>query len=415
LLTPANHTITLKNVGTTYSDLDQITLQSPPPALGIGTYQETNTNLTYNGNWTPNPNASTLGGSRTYTNDATATVTFSTDSTVGKVIIYRSTYLTGVYGSFQVFVDGSATPIATINNTSASLLYAQPYTFLLTPGSHTITLKNVGTTYSDLDQITLQAPPPALGIGTYQETNTNLTYNGNWTPNPNASTLGGSRTYTNDATATVTFSTDSSVGKVIIYRSTYLTGVYGSFQVFVDGSATPFATINNTSASLLYAQAYTFLLTPGSHTITLKNVGTTYSDLDQITLQAPPPALGIGTYQETNANLTYNGNWTPNPNASTLGGSRTYTNDATATVTFSTDSSVGRVIIYRSTYLTGVYGSFQVFIDGAATAFITINNTSASLLYAQPYTFLLTPGSHTITLKNVGTTYSDLDQITLQP
>ncbi len=411
-VTPGSHTVELRNIGTTYSDLDQITLLAAATPLSVGTYQETDANLIYSGIWTSSSTASALGGARKYTNDPNGTVTFNIDNTVGRITIYRSTYMAGVYGSLHVFVDGVATPIATINNTSSAFLFQQPFTFAITPGNHSITLKNVGSTYSDLDQITLQAAPLALTVGSYQETDANLTYSGIWTSSSTASALGGARKYTNDPNGSVSFTIDGSVGLVTIYRSTYMAGVYGSFQVLVDGALV--TTINNTSSAFMFQQPFTFAVIPGSHSITFKNVGTTYSDLDQITLQAPPAALAVGTYEETDANLTYSGTWTSSSTASALGGSRIYTNDMNGSVTFSIDNSVGRVTIYRTTYMAGVYGALQVFLDGAVTPFMTINNTSSGFMFQQPFTFAVIPGSHTIRLKNVGTTYSDLDQITLQ-
>ncbi len=413
VVTPGDHIITLKNVGSTFSDLDQITLQPPAAPLPAGTYQETEPNLTYSGIWTPSVTTSALGNGRSFTNDPNGSVTFSINNTVGRVTIYRTTYLAGVYGSMQVFMDGAATPFTTINNTSSGFLFQQPFTFAVTPGDHMITLKNVGSTYSDIDQITLQAAAP-LSAATYQEDNAALSYNGNWLSASAAGALGGTRKYTNDPNASVTLSINNSVGRITIYRTTYLAGVYGSLQVYLDNGTTPVTTINNTSSAFLYGQPFTFAVTPGNHVITLKNVGTTYSDLDQITLQAPPAALSVGNYDETNSNLVYSGNWLSASATGTLGGTRSYTNDPNASVTFSINNSVGRVTIYRTTYLAGVYGALQIYLDGNVTPFMTINNTSSAFLYGQPFTFAVLPGSHTITLKNVGATYSDLDQITLQ-
>ncbi len=410
-VSPVGHTIELRNVGSTYSDLDQITLLAAAAPLSTNTYQETEPSLIYNGNWTSSSQSSALGGSRKYTNDPNATVTFNVDSSVWRITIYRTTYVAGVYGSLQVFVDGVATPFTTINNTSSAFLFGQPFSFTITPGNHSITLKNVGSTYSDLDQITLQAPPSALALGSYQETDPNLVYSGTWTPSSTSLAFGDSRIYTNDPNGSVTFSINNSVGRVTIYRSTYMAGVYGSLQVFVDG--TPVTTINNTSTTFLFRQPFTFEVTPGSHIIVLKNVGTTYSDLDQITLQTATAPLAVGSYQETEPNLIYNGVWTDSSTPSAFGNARRYTNDPNATVSFKITNAVGLVTIYRTTYVAGVYGSMQVFVDG--TAVTTINNTSAAFLFQQPFTFAVIPGNHTITLKNVGTTYSDLDQITLQP
>jgi len=407
-----NHTIELRNVGSNYSSLDYIDLLPPAQPLTVNTYQETEPNLSYSGNWVPNTTSSALGGSRSYTNDPNATVSFKINNTVGRVTIYRTTYLAGVYGSMQVFIDGAETPFTTINNTSSAFLFQQPFTFAVTPGNHTIELRNVGSTFSDIDQITLAPPATTLTNGTYQETDANLTYSGTWTSASASAALGGTRIYTNDPNASVSFNVDVGVVRVTIYRTTYVAGVYGSMQVFVDGASTPLTTINNTSSAFLYGQPFTFTVTPGGHTITLKNVGSTYSDIDQIKLQAAAaPLTGGNIYQETDANLTYNGLWTSSSTQEAFGGSRIYTNDPNATVSFNIDANASHITIYRTTYVAGVYGAMQVFLDGAAIPLATIDNTSSTFLYRQPFTFSVKPGNHTVTLKNVGTTYSDIDQI----
>ncbi len=406
-VTPGNHTILIKNVGSTYGVLDQITLYAPPSSLPIGVYQETESNLSYAGNWSSSSTSSALGNAWTNTNDANASVTFSIDNTVGQITVYRATYLTGLYGSFQVYVDGAL--FTTINNTSSTFLTQQPFTFAVIPGNHTVMLKNGGSTYSNLDQITLEAPKTPLTIGSYQETDPNLIYNGTWTNTTTASALGGAWKYTNDANGNVTFSIDNTVGRVTVYRTTYQAGVYGSFQVYVDGVLA--TTINNTSSTFQFQQPFTFEVTPASHIITLKNVGSTYSVLDQISLQAPTTPLAVGSYQETEPNLIYNGTWTNTATSSALGGAWTYTNDPNATVSFKINNTVGKVTVYRSTYVAGSYGSFQVYVDGVLLT--TINNTSSSFLTQQPFTFNVTPGNHTILIKNVGSTYGVLDQITL--
>ncbi|MBI1281513.1 MAG: S8 family serine peptidase [Anaerolineaceae bacterium] len=409
-VSPTGHNIELRNVGSTYSVLDQISLLSTSSPLSAGNYQETDPSLIYNGIWTDASTTSALGNAWRYTNDANGTVSFAIDNTVGRVTIYRTTYLAGVYGSFQVFLDGSTVPVATIDNTSSTFMFQKPFTFFVTPGNHIVTLKNMGSTYSVLDQITLQAPLTPLSVGTYQESDSNLSYSGNWITSNTTSALGNSWIYTNDANASVSFGIDNTVGRVTIYRTTYAAGVYGSFQVYVDGVLV--TTINNTSSTFMFQQPYTFVVTPGSHNIMLKNVGSTYSVLDQITLQAPLTPLSVGTYQETEARLVYNGAWTDVSTSSALGNSWRYTNDANANVSFTIDNTVGRVTIYRTTYAVGVYGSFQVYVDGVLVT--TINNTSSTFMFQQPYTFVVTPGSHNIMLKNVGSLYGVLDQITLQ-
>ena len=404
ITSPGNHTITLKNVGATYSSIDQITTLSVAQTLGAGIYQESYPDLTYSGIWTSGANSLMLGNAWTYTNDPNASVSFKIDSSVSRVVIHRVTYLAGVYGVMNVYLDNNlTTPIATINNNSATILYQQPFLFSIPiPGNHTVTIKNIGSTYGTLDQISLLGPTPRLSVGDYQETDASLTYSGIWTTGANTSMLGNGWTYTNDANASLSFKIDSSVSRVVIYRTTYLAGVYGSMKVYLDTDlTTPIATMDNTNATggLLYQQSFLISIpSTGNHTITIKNVSATYGSIDQISLLGTPPSLPPGTYQEDNINLTYSGTWTPQAVSGALGGVRSYTNQDGASVSFKIDSTVSRVIIYRSTYLAGVYGSMKVFLDAdLLNPIATINNASPTFLLGQTvldFNWRLTRCSH---------------------
>jgi len=411
-IAPGAHKIELRNVGTSYSNVDQIELLAPtvPLTTTPGTYQESEPNITYSGNWTTSANSSMLGGAHRYTNDPNARLSFKIDNTVARVIIYRTVFNASVYGSWQVYVDGVLT--ATIpNNTSASFLLGVPYMINVTPGRHQIELRNTSNKFSDIDQIVLLGEAPTIGTGTYQESDTALTYEGDWTPNSNSFVLGGSHRYTNDPNARVRFNINNTVARVVIYRSIYTASVGGSWQVYVDGVLN--TTIpNNTAASNQYGVPFTINVTPGNHTIELRNTTNRYSDLDQIVLLGPPQPLGVGTYQESEATLSYTGSWSPNSNSFVLGGGHRYTNDPNATVSFQINNTVSRVVIYRSIYTPSVGGSLQVYVDGVLTATI-LNNTASSYLYGVPFTINVTPGNHTIELRNTTNKYSDLDQIAL--
>jgi len=322
------------------------------------TYQETSANFNYVSGWLQSPNASMLGGGWAYSNVNGATLTFNIDSTVGRVILYRTTYTASgnLYGSMNVFIDGNLTPFATIDNTNTTtgFLFGQPYLLTIaSPGNHTITVKNVGSTYGNLDQITTLPVAQTLGLGNYQESYPDLTYSGVWTTAANPSMLGNAWAYTTDPTASVSFKIDSNVARLMIYRTTYLAGVHGSMNVYLDTNlTTPIATFVNTSTVLLYQQPYLInIATPGNHTITIKNVGSTYGNIDQISLLGSTQRLSIGDYQETNPNLSYVGNWNPVSNSLMYGNGWSYTTDPNANVSFKIDSSVSRIIIHRLTYL----------------------------------------------------------------
>jgi len=409
-VTPGNHTIELRNTSSRSVDIDQIMLSGAMPALGVGTYQETESSLLYEGSWTSSPNSAMLSGAHRYTNDPNGRVLFHTDSSVSRVMIYRTIYNASVYGSWNVYVDGVLTA-SILNNTSSTFQFSVPFTINLTPGEHTIELRNASNRYSDLDQIVLLGPIPALGIGMYQESHAALAYEGNWTANANANVLGGTHRYTNDPNASVRFRVDSTVTNVTIYRSVYSVSVGGTWDLYVDGEFR--ATIpNNTSPSTHYGSMFQFGLVPGEHTIELRNTSNRYSDLDQIVLRGPIVPLGIGLYQDSDESLNYSGLWTTNANASVLGGTHRYTNDPNASVGFPINNTVSRIVIYRSVYTASVGGVFKVYVDGELAATIP-NNTAASTQYGVPFTFDVTPGNHTVVVQNSVGLYSDIDQIVL--
>ncbi|MBL8156404.1 MAG: hypothetical protein JNM70_19645, partial [Anaerolineae bacterium] len=395
------HSVTLiNNLNGAALTLDSADVGSGQMLVG-NTYQENSLNLTYTGSWIDFAGVGPLGGGFRFSNDPSARVRFNVDSTVGRVVIYRTT--ASIYGSAQIYVDGVLT--ATMNNTTAAYLWAQPYVLTLTPGNHTVELRNVGSTYTSVDAISILPPAQTMGVGLYQETFFDLSYTGNWVDYAGAGPNGGSFRFTNDPNGRVRFNINSSVGRLIFYRTTY--SIYGSTQIYVDDVLT--ATMNNNTPALLFNQPYVLNVTPGNHSIELRNVGSTYSSVDAIELLPPPTPLGLGTYQEMDANLVYTGAWTDYSGAGLNGGSFRFSNDPAARVRFSVTNDVSRVVFYRTIF--SIYGSTQIYVDDVLTA--TMNNNSPTLLFNQPFVLNITPGNHTIELRNVGSTYTSVDAIVL--
>lgn len=403
----SNRVIELRNTSSSYIGVEAVDLLGALPYLLTGSYEESNSNFIYSGNWVGFTGAGPQGGAFKYSNDPNAKMIFGVDNTVGRITFYRTTH--NIYGSTQIYLDGASTPFATMNNTSAGLLFGVPFTVTIPSGNHTVELRNVGTNYSSVDRIDLLAPSVALPAGTYQETDANLTYLGIWTPNASASALGGSRRYTKDPNARVTFNINNTVGRVMIYRTVASTG-WGSMQVYVDGVLNS-TMANNTSSTVQYGVPFAVIVTPGNHTIELRNVGSSFSDIDQIDLLASTAALGTGTYQENDAQLTYSGIWTTASSLCSGCGTRRYANTPNARVNFTINNTVGRVTIFR-TVASNAWGSMQVYVDGVLNSTIP-NNISSTVQYGVPFTFTVTPGTHAIELRNVGSTFSDIDQITL--
>lgn len=104
-ITPGNHAVEIRNIGTTIASIDQVDALPVAQTMSVGTYQENYPDLTYTGKWTTLTATGPLGGSVSYTNVANNNVKFKIDASVGRITIYRTT--APGYGSTQVYVDGA--------------------------------------------------------------------------------------------------------------------------------------------------------------------------------------------------------------------------------------------------------------------------------------------------------------------
>jgi hypothetical protein len=325
-------------------------------------------------------------------------MSFSVTSAVGRIIFYRTMF--SMYGSTTIHLNGSATPIATMNNTSATLLWGQPFVLTLPPGTTTVELRNVGTNYSAVDQIDLLPPAVALGPGSYQENETNFTYTGVWTTAAGSGPLGGAHRITNDASGRMSFSVTSAVGRIIFYRTMF--SMYGSTTIHLNGSATPIATMNNTSATLLWGQPFMLTLPPGTTTVELRNVGTNYSAVDQIDLLGAAQPLSPGLVEESSGNFTYTGTWQAARGVGPSGDVAFYTSTPGATVSFSFTGD--GLVFYRTLVSNG--GSFSITIDGVPQNFTSANATT---VWQQPIDFAnLGAGTHTVVVTNTSLSSASL-------
>jgi hypothetical protein len=343
-----------------------------PPAntLSIGTVQETNPNLTYFGVWTDFSGVGPLDGLFRYSNDPSARVRFTVDNTVGRVVIYRT--MLSIYGQTQVYVNDSL--LTTINSNSPALLWGQPVMFSLTPGNNTIELRNVGSTYTSVDKIELLPPAGVLGTGTIEENAPDLIYTGNWLDFSGVGPRNGAFRYTNDPTARVSFTVNSSVERVIFYRT--MLNIYGSADIYVNGTFR--TTLPSTYPALLWGQPFMLALTPGTNTIELRNTSTNYMSVDSIALLGAAPTLTAGLYEESDPGFTYTGTWTYAQTAGPSGNATFYTFTQGATVTFQFN---GDGLVFYRTLAPGA-GTFSVSIDGGPP--VVFSDNSAVLAWQQP-------------------------------
>lgn len=121
---------------------------------------------------------------------------------------------------------------------------------------------------------------------------------------------------------------------------------------------------------------------------------------------ASAPPLRVTLWQETDAAVTYTGEWTAGTPAGASGGSVRYTTDPAGTATF---TFTGRSIAWVA-LLSPSSGPADVELDGVKVARVSLNsssNVARRVVYTAKWA---TAGEHVLTVKNAGTaTRIDLD------
>jgi len=239
---------------------------------GSGLYDDTNSNWVYSGAWTASTPGPAYNSTLHYsmTPGDTASFTFSGTS----FALYYTQYSNR--GNIQVFMDGSPTPLTTIN-ASGALLWQKTYTSpMFSPGTHTVVFKHGSPSGSTIDIDAIQV------FATYDDTDSNWSYGGTWTASTPGPAYNSTLHYTMTPGDTASF----------MFTGTGFTFYYtqysnrGSIQVFLDGSLTPLTTIN-ASGALLWQKSYTSpTFTSGTHTVVFKHGGPsgTTIDVDAITI-----------------------------------------------------------------------------------------------------------------------------------
>ncbi|MEZ0396862.1 MAG: hypothetical protein ABWK53_10605, partial [Anaerolineales bacterium] len=149
---------------------------------------------------------------------------------------------------------------------------------------HTIRIVHKTGAVVDLDAITvMNVPPPGpLNPGTYEDTDTNITYTAGWVPLNTSGPTNNTLYYSTVTGGEATFQINSNR-----FTLTY-TGFTnrGTAEIYVDGAL--YTTLNQYSATLIWQKTWTSGdLGPGPHTIRIVHKTGTYIDIDAITVHAP--------------------------------------------------------------------------------------------------------------------------------
>ncbi|NLF74479.1 MAG: S8 family serine peptidase, partial [Chloroflexi bacterium] len=389
------HDVEIRNQSAAYMDLDVVEVKAARSALPLGTHQQTHTGLWYSGGWTTGTNASASGGSFLFSNNPSAVVSF--EITGEGLILYRTTNTNR--GLMEVCIHSTC---QTINNYSPTVQWQQPVAFRnLGSGTHLVQIRNKSNAYIDLDAVQVVGPLAVLPVGTYQETHTEIAFNGVWTTGTNSNALSGAFKHTNDASASYSFRINGD--GFILYRVKSYNR--GPMQVCIDSD--PCQTVNNYNSTMLWKQPAAFYgLGSGTHNVTVRNTTGVYLDLDAIEVVPAPVPLGAGLHQQNNTNVRYTGAWQTGTNPSANGGSFTYSSDPGARIEFQfTGSSLS---LYRT--MNSSRGLMKVCVDGWNCRVAPSYNGTTLWQQQIKFTDLLNT-THSVVITRLSGSYIDLDAV----
>ena len=251
---------------------------SSAAGVGPGIYDDTTSVWSYVGAWNTLSTSGPYNNTLHQANNAGSYAEVSFNGTQVKL-----TYLKAPgRGSFDVYIDNFTTPVATISENNASVVWQASWTSaVLSNGTHTIRLKSRGDGWIDLDALQVFVPPTPVGSGIYDDTDSAWSYSGTW------NTLSTSGPYNNtlhQANNAGSYAEVTFTGTQVML--TYLKAPSrGSFDVYIDNFTTPIATISENNGTIVWQASWTSAaLSNGTHTIRIESVGNGWIDLDALTV-----------------------------------------------------------------------------------------------------------------------------------
>ncbi|HET9913909.1 MAG TPA: hypothetical protein VFQ13_18590, partial [Anaerolineales bacterium] len=367
-----------------------------PTPVSAGLYDDRHANWTYSGTWgqitTTGPYLKTF----TYTATAgdAAMFTFNGD----KLTLYYTQYTNR--GTMDVYIDDFDTPVHTIN-ANGSLVWQKNWTSNVLPaGVHTVMVKyRSGGTMLDVDAIQIYGP---MLPGMYDE-RTGWTYTGSWAQGTTNGPYLGTFTYSQAANDFATFSFYGD--QVTLYYTQYTNR--GQFAIYIDDMNNPVATIDANGA-LIWQKTWTSdPLTLATHTLMVKHISGTYTDVDAILVGGP---IMAGKYDNQHTGWTYAGTWALQSTTNAYEGGFSYTSTPGSTASFTFTGS--RFTLYYTQYTNR--GEMEVYIDDMNNPVTTINANGA-LIWQKAWTSnTLTAGGHTVMVKYKSGTMIDVDAILIE-
>jgi hypothetical protein len=238
-------------------------------AVGPGTYEDTNSAVSFTGTWTSWADAAHSGGSVKHNNQSGSTVGLTyTGSSLTLVVVKQ--FNTGIA---TVTIDGSV--VDSFDTYSATQAFQQQKTYTTAAGTHTVSVAVSGTknaaasdTYIVFDAFIVGNAPAAVGPGTYEDTNSAVSFTGTWTSWADAAHSGGSAKYSKEPTTDARL-TYSGTSVTLVYVAQYNTGIA---LVIIDGDIVDH--LDTYSAAQAFQHQKTYATAAGIHTISVAVAGT---------------------------------------------------------------------------------------------------------------------------------------------
>jgi hypothetical protein len=398
----SSHILEIRHVSGAVIDIDALEVIDVPDAAPLepGVYQENDPNLSYSGDWVDLSSALASGGATRYS--TTIGNDINTDFYGDRIKITYTGYPNrGVMG---VYVDGLK--IGEINQYAAAVAWQQEWLspILLTSDLHTLTLKHESGAVAELDALTIIAVPP-VGVGTYEDNNENLIYEGSWSGAAASGASGESVRYSTKVGSKIALRFTGNQFR-IVYTALSNRGVVG---VYLDGQKID--TINEYADEVNWQKNWSSPLLPssGPHLLEIVHESGAVVDLDAIEI-LERVSSGVGTYQEDNELLEYVGEWHSIDQEQTSGGSVRYSVGQGNLVSFLfTGTKIS--IVYTGMNNRGVIG---VYIDNELVA--NVDQYTEEISFQQMWTSstLADSGPHSLEIRHESGAVVDLDALVIE-
>ena len=360
-------------------------------------YDDKSTIFTYTGNWLTTNSAKAYAGSFKLSKVIGNSASLSFAGNQFK--LYYTKYIQ--YGKLDIFLDGSVTPLAQLNQAgSTAYAYQQVYISpVFTDGLHTLQLKH-GTKQVSIDAIEFLAPPdliPPTAI-TDLAAVTGAAYGSvdlTWTASGDDGTDGTAKYY-EVRYSTSPISNESAWGAA--------TPITAGIPTPKPSGETETMSVTGFAPNLTYHFAIKVFDEPAPD-----STGSGVSNSASATTSGPPPAP-VGTYDDKLdvAKWVYIGTWTNVNTTSAYKSSYRWANVIGNSASFVFN---GAKFTFMYT-VTSAGGTVDVRVDGASVG--TINMKSSIARYKQKFIYTVPAGNHTVQFVLITAGRIFVDAITIE-